>query len=79
MLRNTKYLKPTKRKSMKNFESQMKEFENVQKRTNHIALHPFFPGREKVSVKQAENHIKRKTEETGRTISLFLLKIGNRG
>ncbi|WP_160139977.1 hypothetical protein [Chryseobacterium sp. c4a] len=64
---------------MKNFETEQKEFENVQKRTNHIALHPFFLAGEKFPAKQVENYPKKKTQETGRTISLFLLKIGNRG
>lgn len=62
---------------MENFETQPKAFENVQKRTGHAALHPFFLSGETFTVKQAGNDNKRKTKETGRAISLFLLKMRN--
>ncbi|MDN3692336.1 hypothetical protein QWZ06_08700 [Chryseobacterium tructae] len=59
---------------MKNFETEQKEFENVQKRTNHIALYPFLLAGEKAHESQTESNAKRKTKETGRAILLFLLK-----
>lgn len=62
---------------MKNFEIQRKELENVQKGTNHIMIRLFFPVGRKVPIKKVPIDLERKTRETGRAISLFLLKIGN--
>lgn len=70
-------MKIAKRKSMKNFETVKKKSENIQKRMSYIPLHPFFIAGEKTPVRKGSADPERKTKETGRSISLFLLKIGN--
>lgn len=60
---------------MRNFEIKQEE---IQKRRNYMIPHPLFLSGRKAQL-QTATPTERKTKETGRMVSLFLLRIGNKG